>query len=184
MHKERIIILVVAAMLYAAGYTTARLTEQPCAVTAASVSVTETIRDTVKKPVPAPQIEVAIRTETAKLKIKPAAASNAEQAIPSTVNDQTLNSAPASEYADVEIPITRKTYTTPEYRAVVSGFRPSLDSIEVYRDTRITTHTITKVLPAPKKWLALTVGPQVGVGTNGQIVPAIGASLGIIILSK
>lgn len=36
----------------------------------------------------------------------------------------------------VEIPITQKVYEDSLYKAYISGFRPSLDSIQIYKQTR------------------------------------------------
>lgn len=166
------------------GFGLGRSTAEKCPETIASTSVTTTVRDTLSKPVPAPQYSNVVRVDTARLKIKPAKPLKKTEAIASTREGETLKADPPQANAEVLVPITRKVYQTSDYRAVVSGFKPSLDSMEVYRDTRITTNTITQQLPAKKKWLALTVGPSVGVGINGQVVPAVSATLGIIILSK
>lgn len=56
----------------------------------------------------------------------------------------------------VTIPIERKEYRTEDYRAVISGYRPSLDVMEVFRKTKTVT-----VTPKPKRW---GIGPQVGIG--------------------
>ena len=52
------------------------------------------------------------------------------------------------------IPITSKEYKTDDYRAVVSGYKPSLDFMEVYREKEIITLK-------PKRW---GLGLQVGYG--------------------
>jgi hypothetical protein len=65
-------------------------------------------------------------------------------------NPETLYMADSGE---VVVPITQKTYTdSSTYRAVISGYRASLDSIDIYkRDTVInTTITITEV--KQKRW--------------------------------
>lgn len=181
-------IFIAAALLLvmgaAIGYGTAKAFADKCPETVASTSVTTTVRDTLSNPVPAPQYEAAIRVDTARLKIKPAKALKVPEAIASASEGETLKTDPPQADAEVLVPITRKVYQTPDYRAVVSGFRPSLDSMQVYRDTRITTITETKLVPAKKKWLALTAGPQVGVDINGRVVPSVGVTLGIILISK
>lgn len=56
------------------------------------------------------------------------------------------------------IPISRKTYTdSATYRAVVSGYDPRLDEIEVYRDNMI----VTKVSKKRSRW---AIGAQAGAG--------------------
>ena len=44
----------------------------------------------------------------------------------------------------VHIPIEQKVYEGDTYRAVVSGFKPSLDSIETYKTTEYITNTVIK----------------------------------------
>ena len=51
----------------------------------------------------------------------------------------------------VEVPIESKHYHAEEYDAYVSGYLPSLDSINVYRKETIITETITRMKP-PNKW--------------------------------
>lgn len=46
----------------------------------------------------------------------------------------------------VLIPITSKEYKTDNYRAIVSGYKPSLDFMEVFKDKEIVT-----LLPIQKK---------------------------------
>lgn len=71
----------------------------------------------------------------------------------------------------VTIPIERKEYRTDDYRAVVSGYRPSLDVMEVYR----TTQTVT-VREKAKRW---GIGPQVGVGYPGGWYVGVGISYNV-----
>lgn len=53
----------------------------------------------------------------------------------------------------VDVPIERKTYQEDSvYYAVVSGFRPSLDTLEVYRKTVIIEKTRNIVSYKPYKW--------------------------------
>ena len=66
--------------------------------------------------------------------------------VPVTLTDTTV----IHDSVEVELPITQKVYGDSTYRAWVSGYRPSLDSIEVYRKTV----TIEKnILPkSAKRW--------------------------------
>ena len=66
---------------------------------------------------------------------------------PDGSTDATLLSADSVE---VELPITQKVYGDSTYRAWVSGYRPSLDSIEVYRKTITIEKNI--LLPSAKRW--------------------------------
>lgn len=73
----------------------------------------------------------------------------------------------------VQLPREVKTYSDSSYRAVVSGFRPSLDEIEIYQRTKVVTETRV-VRSSP--WV--TIGPSIGVGiaTDGRTYPFIGVS--------
>ena len=57
---------------------------------------------------------------------------------------------PSTDSVEVELPITQKGYGDSTYRAWVSGYRPSLDSIEVYRKTITIEKNI--LLPSAKRW--------------------------------
>lgn len=71
----------------------------------------------------------------------------------------------------VVLPIERKTYQGEDYKAVVSGYLPKLESIEVYPTTKIIERTIK-----PSRW---SVGVQVGVGVSstGFAVPYVGVGV-------
>lgn len=62
----------------------------------------------------------------------------------------------------VLVPIERKVYSTPDYRAVISGFRPNLDSMEVFPRTKVVTQTIETVKPAKRKWIQFGIGIGAG----------------------
>ncbi len=62
----------------------------------------------------------------------------------------------------VLVPIERKVYSTPDYRAVISGFRPNLDSMEVFPKTKVVTQTIETVKPAKRKWIQFGIGIGAG----------------------
>ena len=68
----------------------------------------------------------------------------------------------------VPIPMERREYVTKDYRAVVSGYKPSLDVMEVFRKT----NTVT-VREKEKRW---GIGPQVGIGYPGGWQVGIGIS--------
>lgn len=56
----------------------------------------------------------------------------------------------------IPIPIERKEYLTDDYRAIVSGYRPRLELMEVFRRTQTVTLT-----PKTRRW---GLGVQAGVG--------------------
>ncbi len=59
----------------------------------------------------------------------------------------------------VDIPIETKVYQDSNYRAIISGYRPELDSISIFNKNQI--HTINKITYKTKKW---NISPSVGVG--------------------
>ena len=66
----------------------------------------------------------------------------------------------------VEIPIAQKRYADSTYTAWVSGYKPSLDSIEVYRKTVVQRETITQRKKAPRLGIGVTCG--YGYGTKNK----------------
>lgn len=95
------------------------------------------------------------------------------------------DSVPASQisYPDstqVEIPIERKIYQEDSvYRAVVSGYKVSLDSLLIFNTT--TTVTVTQTISSkPAKWLfGITAGPSVLATPSGSVHAGLGASVGL-----
>lgn len=80
----------------------------------------------------------------------------------------------------VDVPIERKVYEEDSlYHAVVSGWRPSLDTLIVWPKT--TTITIREQVktPAPRLSFGITAGPSALVTPNGKVYGGIGASLGL-----
>lgn len=74
-----------------------------------------------------------------------------------------------------QLPRTAKVYQDSTYRAVVSGFRPSLDTISVYQRTKVITVTNNVRIPPPRwSW-----GVQAGLGVNatGSVSPYIGVGI-------
>lgn len=74
-----------------------------------------------------------------------------------------------------QLPRTAKVYQDSTYRAVVSGFRPSLDTISVYQRTKVIAVTNNVRIPPPRwSW-----GVQAGVGVNagGTVTPYLGIGI-------
>ncbi len=89
--------------------------------------------------------------------------------VPVTLTDTTV----IHDSVEVALPITQKTYADSTYKAWVSGYEPSLDSIEVYPKT--TTITIERTYVKQKKW---GVGVQGGYGiTPKGMQPYIGVGI-------
>lgn len=99
------------------------------------------IRDTVRDTIPKLVKETLKRTDTVYLPI-----------LIDTTTDRTVK----GDSIPVLIPITSKEYKTDDYRAVVSGYNPTLDSMEIYRDNKIITFP---PLQKKKRWgLGLQAG--------------------------
>lgn len=72
-----------------------------------------------------------------------------------------------TDTVEVALPITQKVYADSTYKAWVSGYNPSLDSIEVYRQT-----IIHKVQTRHSRW---SIGAHAGVGVTPKgVQPYIG----------
>ena len=81
--------------------------------------------------------------------------------------------AAASDTSAVIIPITSRTYSTPEFTATVSGYQPSLDSITIHAPRTIITNNPPAVKSKP--W---GIGIAAGIGAGrGGITPFIGITL-------
>lgn len=84
----------------------------------------------------------------------------------------------------VNLPIEQRQYSDPRYTAWVSGYRPQLDSIQIYQRTEYITNDV-KAVTKPKRW---GIGLQAGYGVSlhkGQVFPApyIGVGLSYSIIS-
>ena len=76
----------------------------------------------------------------------------------------------------VPVPIERRVYADSNYRAVVSGWHPSLDSISVYPATRIITIERERVEKERSRW-GLGIQAGAGFSANGVAVPYIGVGV-------
>ena len=118
------------------------------------------IRDTVRATIPQPVKETPKRIDTVYLPI-----------LIDTTTDRTVE----SDSISVLIPITSKEYETDDYRAIVSGYKPSLDFMEVYRDKEIIT---LSPLQKKKHW---GLGLQTGYGYPSGWYFGIGISCNLFI---
>ena len=131
---------------------------------------TETYIDTIKyyKPIPKDSTVIRYITQTLPVKPKPDNKPVDSQPVDSTsvtvpvAQDSTTTQQPADS-ATVIIPITQKYYKEEEYEAWVSGYQPSLDSINVFHP-----HTVTTLPSAKEPWVDISIGLQMGVGYTGQ----------------
>lgn len=72
-----------------------------------------------------------------------------------------------------------KVYEDSLYRAVVSGYRPSLDEIDIYRRDKIVTVTTTVVKEQPKWGFGVGIGPGLMLDTQGRIRAGAAVVVGI-----
>ena len=76
----------------------------------------------------------------------------------------------------VPVPIERRVYADSNYRAVVSGWHPSLDSISVYPATKIITIERERVEKERSRW-GLGIQAGAGLSANGIAVPYVGVGV-------
>ena len=71
----------------------------------------------------------------------------------------------------VHLPIEQRQYSDPRYTAWVSGYRPHLDSIQIYQLKEYITKEV-KAVTKPKRW-GIGLQAEYGVALHdGQIRPA------------
>lgn len=133
-----LIVLLTAAICSAVGYGYGRRG------TRLSMSVADTVRvrDTVRDSIPMPIYETLIK--------------EVPEVFPIYV---TIGGDTIREPVYIPVPITQKEYQTENYRAWVSGYKPSLDSVWVYPETKI-------IHEKPRKW-GIGVIAGYGIGRNG-----------------
>lgn len=147
---------ILAVVLFVGAFFAGRWTK-PRDVSYVKLRDTVIVRDTVTERIPEPQIVEVVRTDTCWL------ATEAD-----TVR------------VPVAVPIERRVYATSDYRAVVEGYRPSLVSMELYRQTQVVTTTAS---PRPRRW---GIGIQAGYGLaprTGRFEPYIGIGVQYDIIS-
>lgn len=129
--------------------------------------------DTVREVEPVPVLSAVVRIDTVWL-----------EAVQSPESRVQRDTVVVHDSVRVVVPIEQKIYADTSYTAWVSGFRPSLDSIEVYNRTVEVTRTVetTRTIEVPrlKRWgLGVTAGygwspkgftPYVGVGVTYNII--------------
>lgn len=152
-----------------------------------SYTDTLTVYDTVRVEIPAPKDEKPLGSVTAKLPVSGPKQTENERKLQETVqmlrdslanygktvpdHFEELSEKVTPDSVSVEIPITQKVYETDRYRAVVSGYKPSLDDIYIYQPTQI-----VQVKSKPKRW---GVGIQVGYGVTLKQTPQFSPYVGV-----
>lgn len=78
----------------------------------------------------------------------------------------------------VLVPISRKVYEGEDYCAVVSGFRASLDTLDIFRKTQTVTNTVVQRVEVPGKPKRWGIGVSAGYALTPQgVKPYIGAGI-------
>lgn len=151
--------VVIALALIAVAFLLGRRSVKPEIV---EIHRTDTMwmRDTVRETVLVPEVRYLTRVDTVLLKVPGDAVK-----------------------VPVLVPISRKVYEGEDYRAVVSGFRASLDTLDIFRKTQTVTNTVVQrveVPGKPKRWgigvsagYALTpqgMKPYIGLGVQYDLI--------------
>lgn len=156
----------------------ARAKFAPCVITPTISIQRDTIykRDTIHgKPVEVKSVRTILRHDTLEL-----------PSTPDTSHTRDVDTSRAVRLlpsGSVSVPIEQRTYATQDYRAVVSGWHPSLDSITIYAKTKIITNTVTKLADPPRRNWAIVVGPAALYGFDKKIVPGASVTLGFVVKS-
>ena len=136
----------------------------------------DTVRlvDTLRYVSPAPVRDTIIRYVRVRLTSTPPAPDNPGSPInPGNSAESAEKAAADTDTAAVIIPITSRTYSTPEFTATVSGYQPSLDSITIHAPRTIITNN-----PPAAKSKPWGIGIAAGIGAGrGGITPFIGITL-------
>lgn len=169
---KNVVIAVIALALIAVAFLLGRRSVKPEIV---EIHTTDTVavHDMVRETVPVPKVRYLTRVDTVLL---PVPGDTAEVPVPG-------DTAEVPVPVPVLVPISRNVYEGEDYRAVVSGFRASLDTLNIFRKTQTVTNTVVQrveVPGKPKRWgigvsagYALTpqgMKPYVGVGVQYDLI--------------
>lgn len=171
--RKFLVYALVGALLCLNVYQCHRTREKPEMGGCGVFTDTLTVIDTIPYYKPVPRDSVVIRYVTEKLPALPpredgptGQGQNAEQ---SDSTEVTVPSVP-DDSVTVQIPITQKRYETDRYRAYVSGYRPSLDSLIIFPQRQV-----VRIREKPRRW---HVGVQAGYGvTPAGFQPYIGVGV-------
>ena len=146
--------VVIALALIAAAFLLGRRSVKPEIV---KIHRTDTVvvRDTVRETVLVPKVRYLTRVDTVLL----------------PVPGDTVE-------VPVLVPISRNVYEGEDYRAVVSGFRASLDTLDIFRKTQTLTNTVVQRVEVPGKPKRWGIGVSAGYALTPQgVKPYIGAGI-------
>lgn len=175
LNKTHLIVFIVGAVLgICTGFFSAKaIYDRPIVedIKRDTVIVTDTIPHYYPKPI---EVE-RVRTEFKWLTRVVAENVDAEK---NSVDSVSFSAKIPQDSVLVEVPIESKHYNAPEYDAWVSGYMPSLDSINVYQRTEYITETITRHKPPNRFSLGIQAGYGYGFKTKTW-EPYVGAGLTI-----
>ena len=136
--------VVIALALIAAAFLLGRRSVKPEIV---EIHTTDTVvvRDTVRETVLVPKVRYLTRVDTVLLKVPG-----------DTVEVPVL------------VPISRNVYEGEDYRAVVSGFRASLDTLDIFLKTQTVTNTVVQRVEVPGKPKRWGIGVSAGYALTPQ----------------
>lgn len=146
--------VVIALALIAVAFLLGRRSVKPEIV---EIHTTDTVvvRDTVRETVLVPKVRYLTRVDTVLL----------------PVPGDTVE-------VPVLVPISRNVYEGEDYRAVVSGFRASLDTLDIFRKTQTVTNTVVQRVEVPGKPKRWGIGVSAGYALTPQgVKPYIGAGI-------
>ena len=146
--------VVIALALIAVAFLLGRRSVKPEIV---EIHTTDTVvvRDTVRETVLVPKVRYLTRVDTVLL----------------PVPGDTVE-------VPVLVPISRNVYEGEDYRAVVSGFRASLDTLDIFRKTQTVTNTVVQRVEVPGKPKRWGIGVSAGYALTPQgMKPYIGAGV-------
>lgn len=146
--------VVIALALIAAAFLLGRRSVKP-EIIEIHRKDTVVVRDTVRETVLVPKVRYLTRVDTVLL----------------LVPGDTVK-------VPVLVPISRKVYEGEDYRAVVSGFRASLDTLDIFRKTQTVTNTVVQRVEVPGKPKRWGIGVSAGYALTPQgVKPYIGAGI-------
>jgi hypothetical protein len=146
--------VVIALALIAAAFLLGRRSVKP-EIVEIHRKDTVVVRDTVRETVLVPKVRYLTRVDTVLLKVPG-----------DTVEVPAL------------VPISRNVYEGEDYRAVVSGFRASLDTLDIFRKTQTVTNTVVQRVEVPGKPKRWGIGVSAGYALTPQgVKPYIGAGI-------
>lgn len=151
---KNVVIAVIALALIAIAFLLGRRSVKPEIV---EIHTTDTVavHDTVRETVPVPKVRYLTCVDTVLL----------------LVPGDTVK-------VPVLVPISRNVYEGEDYRAVVSGFRASLDTINIFRKTQTVTNTVVQRVEVPGKPKRWGIGVSAGYALTPQgVKPYIGAGI-------